>query len=120
MNFVIRWLITAVAAGFAIWIVPGITMIGGFAWGAVAAFALVLALVDMSIKPVMQILSMPISILTLGVFYLVVNTLMLYLARWISNGIFGTGIEISSFGAAFVAAIVISIVGSVLNGIIDN
>ena len=53
MNFVIRWLITAVAAGFALWIVPGITMIGGIAWGAVAAFALILALVDVSIKPVM-------------------------------------------------------------------
>ena len=120
MNFVIRWLITAVAAGFAIWIVPGITMVGGIAWGAVAAFALVFALVNMTIKPIMQILSMPISVLTLGIFYLVINTLMLYIARWISNGIFGTGIEISSFGAAFVAAIVISIVSSILNGLLSD
>lgn len=120
MNFIIRWLVTAVAAGVAIWIVPGITVAGGGSWGAIAAFALILALVDISVKPIMQILSLPISILTLGIFYLVVNTLMLYLAQWLANGIFDAGIAISSFGAAFLASIVISIVGAIVNALVGN
>lgn len=120
MNFLIRWLVTAVAAGVAIWLVPGITIMGASSWVGVAAFSLVLSLVNISIKPIMQILSLPISVLTLGIFYLVVNTLLLYLAAWLANGIFAIGISISSFGAAFVASIVISIVSSIVNSLVEG
>ena len=41
--------------------------------------------------------------ITLGIFYLVVNTLMLYIAAWLANGIFQVGLVIDSFGSAFVA-----------------
>lgn len=57
-------------------------------------------------------------VITLGLFYLVVNTLMLYLAAWLANALFGIGFEIATFGSAFVAAIVISIVSVFLNGVI--
>lgn len=120
MKFIIRWLVTAVAAGVAIWIVPGITVAGGSAWGAVAAFALILSLVDISIKPLLQVLSLPVSILTLGIFYLIVNTLMIYLAQWLANGIFGAGIIIAGFGSAFLAAIIISIVSAIVNALIGK
>ena len=55
--------------------------------------------------------------LTLGIFYLVVNTFVLYVASWMANGLFDIGFEISSFGSAFVASIVISIVSSIVGGI---
>ena len=121
MNFIIRWLVTAIAVGVAVWLVPGIELIGGTeAWVAVAIFGLVLSLINISIKPLMQILSLPISVITLGIFYIVVNTLMLYLAAWLANGIFQVGIDIMSFGSAFVASIVISIVSALMNSLLGN
>ena len=88
---------------------------------AVAITGLALSLIDMSIKPLLQLLSLPITCLTFGIFYLVVNTAMLYLAAWLSNGMFHVGFYISSFGSAFFAAIVISIVSAIMNSIVaDN
>ena len=121
MSFFARWLVTAIAVAAAVWLVPGIEIIGGdSAWIGIALFALILALVNMSVKPILQVLSLPISVLTLGIFYLVVNTLMLYLAAWLANGLFGVGFWIASFGSAFVASIVISIVSALVNGLVGN
>ncbi len=116
MSFIVRWIVTAVAVGAAVFLVPGIMVISsGSSWISIGLFALILALINGSIKPVLQFLGAPVSFLTLGLFYLIINTLMLYLAAWIANGIFGAGFYISSFGAAFVASIVISIVSAVVN-----
>ena len=122
MQFIIRWLATAVAVGAAVWLVPGIAVLGTTeSWIAVAITGLTLSLIDMSIKPLLQLLSLPITCLTFGIFYLVVNTAMLYLAAWLSNGMFHVGFYISSFGSAFFAAIVISIVSAIMNSIVaDN
>lgn len=118
MNFIIRWIVTALAVGAAVWLVPGIEVADGTAWAGIAIFALVLALINMSIKPILQLLSLPVSVLTLGIFYIVVNTLLLYLAAWLANGLFGVGFVIDSFGSAFVASIVISIVSAIVNSIV--
>ena len=119
MSFLIRWWVTAVAVAAAVWLVPGIELIGGdSAWVGIAIFALILSLVDISIKPLMQLLSLPITLLTLGIFYLIMNTAMLYLAAWLANGLFGVGFWIASFGSAFVASIVISIVSAIMNTLV--
>lgn len=120
MNFVIRWLATAIAVGVAVWLVPGIEAIGAEAWVAVVLVSLILSLINISIKPILQVLSLPITCLTLGIFYLVVNTAMLYLAAWLVANIFAAGLSIASFGSAFVASIVISIVSSLVNSLIGN
>lgn len=121
MRFIVRWLVTAVAAGVAVWLVPGIDIVGNAsAWAGIALFGLILSLVDISVKPVLQVLSLPITALTLGIFYLVVNTLLLYLAAWLTNGIFQVGFVIASFGSAFVAAIVISIVSALMNALVGK
>ncbi|MEG1831669.1 MAG: phage holin family protein, partial [Raoultibacter sp.] len=80
-------------------------------------FGLILALINQTIRPILHLLSLPISCLTLGIFALVVNTAMLYLAQWIANGIFQVGFIIDTFGSAFVASIVISIVSAILNSV---
>ncbi len=119
MSFIIRWIVTAVAVAAAVWLVPGFTFIGGgAAWAGIAVFALILSLVNISIKPILQILSLPVTVLTLGIFYLIVNTLLLYIAAWLANGLFGAGFLIESFGSAFVASIVISIVSAIVNSIV--
>ena len=121
MGFIVRWLVTAVETGVAVWLVPGIDIVGdASAWAGIALFGLVLSLVNISIKPILQVLSLPITALTLGIFYLVVNTLLLYIAAWLTNGIFQVGFYIATFGSAFVAAVVISIVSALMNALVGN
>ncbi|HIS39265.1 MAG TPA: phage holin family protein [Candidatus Aphodovivens avistercoris] len=120
MNFIIRWLVTALAVGAAVWIVPGIEVYGAEAWVAVALVGLILSLINISIKPILQVLSLPVTCLTLGIFYLVVNTAMLYLAGWVAEGIFDVQLHIATFGSAFVASIVVSIVSGLVNSLIGN
>ena len=120
MNFIIRWIVTAIAVGVAVWITPGIEPIGAAAtWVVILVFALLLSLIDMGLKPIVQFISLPLTVLTLGIFYLVVNTLLLYLANWLSTGIFGAGLYISNFFSAFLASIIISIVSALVNGLIN-
>ncbi len=118
VQFLVRLVITAIAVSFAITLIPCITfestneltvdilVLSGF-----------LALINMSIKPLLQVLSLPISILTLGVFALVVNTAMIYLAAWCATTFFGIGVTISDFGSAFVLSILISVATWFINTI---
>jgi len=120
MNFIIRCIVTAVAAAVAVILVPGLSTVGPNATLALAAFAIVLSLVNISIKPIVQLISSPISVLTLGLFYLIVNALLLELAAWASSGLFGSGVVVESFLSAFFGSIVISIVSALVNGLIGN
>ena len=120
MNFLLRWIATAVAVAAAVWLVPGITIVGSDGTVAVILMALVLSLVNMVVKPVLQLISLPITVITLGIFYLVVNALLLELAAWAATGLFGSGIALSGFGAAFLGSIVISIVSAIANGLLGT
>lgn len=116
MNFFLRVLGIFIAVAVAVWLVPGIDIIGGqSSWGAIAIVAVIIALLNVSIKPILQLLGLPISVLTLGVFYLVINTALLYLAAWLANTIFGVGFYIEGFGWGFLASIVISLVSMIVN-----
>ncbi len=119
MNFILRTIAIFVAVAVAAWLVPGIDILGaGAAWASLLVVALVIALLNMTIKPILQIIGLPITIISLGVFYLVINTILLYIAAGISSALFDAGIEIASFGSGFVAAIVISIVSTIMNAIL--
>lgn len=120
MNFIIRWLVTAIAVGAAVWLVPGIEVFGTEAWVAVGLVGLILSLINISIKPIAQALSLPITCLTLGIFYLIVNAAMLYLAAWIAEGIFDISLHIATFGSALVASVVVSLVSAIVNSLIGN
>lgn len=120
MGFIVRWIGTAIAVGVAVWIVPGIYVIGPNSVIAIVALALILSLINISLKPVLQLLSLPITFITLGIFYLVVNALMLELAAWLTGGVFGTGILIDSFFSAFLGSIIISVVSALVNSLIGN
>lgn len=113
MNFIARWLATALAAGVAAWILPGIAICGGSEFAALASFGLIMALVDMSIKPILQLFSLPITVLTFGLFALIINTIAVYIAAGLAAGLFGSSIAIGGFGAALWASIIISIASSI-------
>ncbi len=117
MNALVRWLITSLAVGVAIWIIPGYTIIGGEPWVALLVSGAILAVLNWSIKPILQILSLPVTIITLGIFYLVINAFIIELASWLATSIFGIGFTVSGFAAAFFGAIIVSIVTTILNAI---
>ena len=101
--------------------IPGIDIVGtGSSWGSIAVMALIIALLNMTIKPFLQLIGLPITVLSLGVFYLVINTILLYVAASMGNALFGAGFVIDSFGSGFVASIVISIVSGFMNSILGT
>ena len=109
MQFILRTIAIFVAVGVAVWLVPGIDIVGtGSSWG------------PMTIKPFLQLIGLPITVLSLGVFYLVINTILLYVAASMGNALFGAGFVIDSFGSGFVASIVISIVSGFMNSILGT
>ncbi|MBQ9044130.1 MAG: phage holin family protein [Eggerthellaceae bacterium] len=120
MNFIIRWIATAIAVGAAVWLVPGITTVGNDAVIAIAIGALVLSLINIVLKPILQFISLPITVLTLGIFYVIVNALLLELAAWAATGLFGSGIAVDGFGAAFIGSIIISIVSAIVNSVLGG
>jgi putative membrane protein len=117
MRLIVKWLICAIAVAVAVWIVPGVGFDSADATLSVILLAAVLSLLNSFIKPVLQVISIPITIITLGIFALVVNTAVLYLAAWIGNGLFGTGFYITGFINALAASVIISIVTSILDAI---
>lgn len=119
MGFIGSWVATAVATAVAIWLVPGIEAIGG-SWAAPIFTALVLGILNATIKPVIGFFSIPLKVVTLGFFSLIVNAVVLELASYFARNIFHAGIYVESFGAAFLGAIVISVVGTLVSGIIAN
>ena len=119
MNFVLRVIGIFIAVAVAVWLVPGIEVGGTVSkWASVLIIALIIALLNMTIKPILQLFGLPITVITLGIFYIIINTALLYLASWLANGLFGIDFIIATFGSGFVASIVISIVSSIMNGLL--
>ncbi|MDO4532239.1 MAG: phage holin family protein [Coriobacteriia bacterium] len=117
-KFLVRWIITAIAVSFAITLIPCITFNSDNSLMAnIFIISMFLALINVTIKPVLKALSLPVTILTLGLFALVLNTAMLYLAAWCATSFFGVGAAITDFGSAFVASILISVATWFINTI---
>ncbi len=106
-----KLLITMVALFVTAYIIPGMSIQGVFA-GFVAA--LILGIVNVIIKPIFIVLTLPLTILTMGLFLLVVNGLMLWLAAGLVPGFFVAG-----FWSAVFGSIILSIVTWFLNSILD-
>ncbi len=83
-------------------------------WQSLVATAAIFAVVNTFVKPVAQLLGLPITCLTLGLFILVVNAAMLALAVWIA-GQFNLDVKIDGFLAALLAALLVSVASGVLN-----
>ena len=100
MRFLIHWATVAVSLWLATEVVPGIHV---SSFTALAIAALVLGLVNACIRPVLVVLTFPISVLTLGLFYLVVNGLAFGLAAWLVPGFTVHGILPAILGALVVS-----------------
>ena len=112
MRFLLRLLATAAALWVAVLLVPGITFTG--TWLGMIGVALVFGLVNAIIRPILKLLTCPLVVLTLGLFVFVLNALMLWLASEISQAL-GIGFDVDGFIAAFIGALIVGIVSTVLN-----
>jgi len=82
----------------------------------IGAIALILALINTLVKPILSFLAFPITCLTLGLFQLVINTLMLLLASWVS-GLVGLTLEFDSFWWALLAGVIIGILSAIVEAV---
>jgi putative membrane protein len=112
MPFLLRLLVNAAALWAATAIVPGVTYNGG--WLPFLGVALMFGFVNTFIRPIAKVLTFPLILVTLGVFVLVLNGLMLWLTSALSSRI-GIAFHVSGFGAAFWGALVVSIVSMLLS-----
>src|SRR5213595_3808082 len=112
MPFLARLLVNAAALWMATQIVPGVTYSGGPL--PMLGVALVFGIINAILRPVAKVLTFPLIIVTLGIFALVINGLMLWLTSSLSE-VLGLGFHVRGFWAAFFGALVVSIVSTVLS-----
>lgn len=112
MRFLLRLVITAVALWVATRFVPGISYQGGAL--ALLGVAVVFGVVNALLGGLLKLFALPITILTLGLFALVINALLLWLTASLSQSL-GLGFHVAGFIPAFWGALVISITRAVLN-----
>ena len=112
MRFLIRLLINAAALWVAASIVNGIYYDGGL--GSLLLVALVFGVLNAIVRPILALLTCPLQILTLGLFTLILNAIMLMLTSTASS-VLGLGFHVSGLWAAFLGALVVSIVSILLS-----
>lgn len=105
----VRWICFALALIFTAWVIPGIEIDGILS----AMFAcLIIALINAFVKPILLFITLPINIITVGLFTFVINALLLMLAGWLSPGF-----EVEGFLSALLGSIVLSLFSIGINKI---
>ncbi|MFP4312349.1 MAG: phage holin family protein [Nitriliruptoraceae bacterium] len=120
MAIVLRILINAAALWVAVQLVPGFSFdFDGNAWVGFLVLALLLGAVNAVVKPILQLLSLPAIVLTLGLFLVLVNAVVLSIVVWLADAL---GFPLSSvdFVATLLAALVVSVVSWVLETVLGQ
>jgi putative membrane protein len=120
MRLLLRLLITAIALAVTVWLLPGIHITGNNSVLVVVVTAIIFGIVNAVVRPILTLLSCGLIVVTLGLFLLVINALMLALASWIAVNWFGIGFYIDNFWWALLGSIVISIVSFVLSMLLPD
>jgi putative membrane protein len=122
VKFIVWVISNAAALAVAAWLLGGIALEGD-TWQDKAVplilVALIMCAVSAFVEPVVKFLSLPVIILTIGLFLLVINALMLMLSGWIA-GELDLGFTVDGFWTALFGSIIISIVGSVVRAVLDD
>lgn len=120
MNLILKLIAGAVATAVAVWLVPGIVVTASdnmeFVFTLLAVSALI-GLVNAIVKPFAQAVGFCLIVLTLGLFLLVINALMLMLASWLA-GTLGLGFNVDGFWSAVFGSIIITIVTALVGGVL--
>ncbi|OQA04225.1 MAG: Membrane protein of unknown function [bacterium ADurb.Bin400] len=107
MSLIVRWVVHALVLWLVAFILPGVTFANN--WSLLVT-VIVLGLINALIRPVIILLTLPINLFTLGLFTLVINALMFWLASTVVKGF-----EVEGFGAAFLGALLYSLLAMLVN-----
>ena len=119
VKFFVRWVINAMALYAAIFLLDGRGVQFTGDWLSIIWLALIFGLVNAFLRPVLQLLTCPLIILTLGLFTLLINTFLFWLTGWIGEA-FGLGLTIEGFWPAFLGGLIVSIVSIVLSMLVKD
>jgi putative membrane protein len=121
-NFVVKTIANAGALAVAVWLLDKITLTGdstGKKFGTLIIVALIFGLVNFLVKPIVKLLSLPLLILTLGLFTLVVNAVMLLLTSWLADKL-DLSFHVEGFWTAVLGGLIISIVSWALHVVLPD
>jgi putative membrane protein len=107
MKLIIRWLLLAAALMLVAHLYPGVSVAS---YGAAMVAALVLGLLNTLVRPLLVLLTLPVTVVTLGLFLFVINALMFWSAAGVLSGFTVTG-----FGAALIGSVIYSLCGMVID-----
>ena len=116
-RLILRWAINAVALWVAITYIPGIHAQGG--WLALLGLALIFGFVNALFRPLLKFLTCPLIVLTLGLFTLLINTLLFWLTGLVGQYV-GVGFTVDGFWPAFFGSLVVSVVSMVLTVLVRD
>ncbi|GAA4795684.1 phage holin family protein [Streptomyces ziwulingensis] len=122
MNFLVKTVANAGALAVAVWLLDKITLEGGGTGRKTATLilvAVIFGLVNLLVKPFVQILTLPLFILTLGLFTLVVNALMLLLTSWLADKL-DLSFHVEGFWTAVLGGLIVSVVSWALNMVLPD
>ncbi len=112
MRLLVNWLLSALALLIVAHLVPGFEVAG---IGAALIAAVVIGLINATLGFFLKVITFPLTVLTLGIFWLVINALMLMVASALLSGF-----HVRGFGAAFIGAIVLALVNMVLRALVPK
>ena len=112
MRLLLLWILNAVALLAVTWLLPSIQVTG---FGAALVAALGLGLINTLVRPVLALLTLPLTVLTLGLFYLVLNGLLFWLASALLPGF-----HVAGFGSALIGAILYGVIAWALSALIPD
>lgn len=107
MILLIRWILFALAIIFVAWLVPGIEVEN---FQSAMLVTVIIALINIFIRPLIVFITLPINILTLGIFTLVINALLLMLAGYLAPGV-----DVEGFLSAFIGSVILAFLGLIIN-----
>lgn len=115
LSFFLTWIVAAVSLIITANIVPGMAVVS---FPAAMLAAVVIGLVNAVVKPIITLLTLPLTIITLGLFLFVVNAISLSLASWLAS-VFSIGFVVNGFWPALVGSIVLSFVSGLIGRFVN-
>jgi putative membrane protein len=112
MKIVVRWLLLAAALLLVAQVYPGVRVAG---FGAALGAALVLGLLNTLVRPLLVLLTLPVTLLTLGLFLFVINALMFWAAASLI-----AGVQVTGFWAALIGSLIYSVCGIVIDAAVER
>ena len=112
MVLLLRWILFTLAIMFVAWLIPGIEV---DSFQSAMLVTVIIALINIFIRPLIVLVTLPINILTLGIFTLIINALLFMLAGYLSPGF-----QVDGFLSAFLGSVVLSFLGLIINMVVLN